>query len=269
MTSFTFVTALYNIQREQYDNRSYQEYQEWFEKTLTIPVPMVIFTELCNEPIITKTRGILPTKVIYTDLSNTPFYYTTNTVEHIITNTDFKYQIKHPNGLENTCFGYIPIINSKFVWMKQAIQSNYFNTDLFFWIDAGLSRFFSFDISTNNWNNILINQLYHERKMFFQIGKYDEFMKIMNNETTLDESIGKNINYMMAGFWGGYSQLLYDVCKLCEQMYIKEYIEKQRVDNEQVLFGFILKKYREQSMFVLPSGVDYYNYYIFCNKHLI
>jgi hypothetical protein len=265
MYPFTFVTALYNIQREQYDNRSYEQYQEWFKRTLTIPVPMVIFTEPCNETIINETRKGLPTQVIYTNVSETPFYSSVKTVQHIIQNTDFKHHIEHPNGLENICFEYIPIVNSKFVWMKQAIEFNYFHTELFFWIDAGLSRFLHFDLNNNIWNNHLLKQIYDEHKIYIQIGKQHEFSKIMNNEITLDDSIGKNVNYMMAGFWGGYAPILYDICKLGEKMYIEEYIQKERVDNEQVLFGFILKKYQDNCIFVHPNHIDYYNYYLFCN----
>jgi hypothetical protein len=45
MEKVTFVTSLYDISREKYDGRSYTQYQEWFKRTLTIPVNMVIYTD--------------------------------------------------------------------------------------------------------------------------------------------------------------------------------------------------------------------------------
>lgn len=71
--SFTFVTALYEINREVHDNRSFETYQTWFNKTLKVPVPFVIFTEEKNRVLIEKARHNMPTMVIYKDLKEFPF----------------------------------------------------------------------------------------------------------------------------------------------------------------------------------------------------
>ena len=157
--SFTFITALYEIQREEHDSRSFSQYQEWFSKTLTVPFPLIIYTEEKNREMIERIRKNLPTKTIYTTLENVPYYYTTPTVKHIIENTPFKSKIKYPRGLENKCYEYIPVVNSKFKWICDAIDNNYFNTEMFFWIDAGLSRFITFDISSMNYNVSLLSEL--------------------------------------------------------------------------------------------------------------
>jgi hypothetical protein len=264
--SFTFVTALYQISREKYDNRSYKEYQEWFKRTLTIPVPMVIYTELANKDIIESVRVGLDTKVIYTSVENVPFYHTKDKIRDIITKSDFKNRILHPTTLENRCFEYIPVVNSKFAWMKDAIENNYFNTDMFFWIDAGLSRFFQFDIGDGCFNSDLIQRINQENRVYIQIGKKYEFDCMMNNKMSLDEAIGKNINFMMAGFWGANKDILLEICKKGCDMYIEEYIKKERADNEQVLFGFILKEYASNLLLVNPQYTNYVNYFIFCNR---
>ena len=267
--SFAFVTALYNISREDHDQRSYQQYQSWFERTLSIPVPMVIYTETCNEEIVNRSRSKFSeiTNVIYTDLQNVPFYYTSKTVEHIIKNTPFKDRILHPNGLENRCFEYIPIIHSKFVWMKDAIERNYFNTDMFFWIDAGLSRFLNFDITDGEFNTNLISAIHNENKLYIQLGKDEEFFKVMNGEVTFSDMVGKNVNYIMAGFWGGNSHLLADFCQKGEKMYIEDFIGKEQVDNEQVSIAYILKSYKDRVVLIPSNHIDCINYYIFCGKH--
>jgi hypothetical protein len=72
---------------------------------------------------------------------------------------------------------------------------------------------------------------------------------------------------MMAGFWGGNANLVKEICELGEIMYINEYINKKRVDNEQVIFGCIIKKYINQIYLVRnPPYQEYINYYLFCNK---
>jgi hypothetical protein len=266
--SFTFITALFDISREKHDGRSYSEYQEWFKKTLQIPAPMVIYTELKNENIINNFRRTdYPTKVIYSTLEEIPFYYTKPNVEHIIKNTKFKYRIQHPNGLENICFDYIPIVNSKFKWVSESIKNNYFNTEMFFWIDAGLSRFLKFDLSQDTFDRTLLKYINENNKIYMQIGKKEEFEKLLKNEISFENAVGKNINFMMAGFWGGNKDLILDICTKCAEMYIKEFIEKEQVDNEQVIFGFIIKQYLS-NVCLIPNimGKEYFNYYVFCGK---
>jgi len=268
-TSFTFITALFDISREKHDGRSFSQYQEWFKRTLTIPAPMVIYTELKNKNIIEKYRRTdHPTQVIYSTLEEIPFYYTKNKVEDIIKNSDFKNRIQHPKGLENICFEYIPIVNSKFVWVSNAIKNNYFNTEMFFWIDAGLSRFMNFDISQDTFDRNLLKHLHENNKFYMQVGKKEEFEKVLRNEILFENAVGKNINFMMAGFWGGNKKNVLDVCEQGAKMYIEEYIEKNQVDNEQTIFCFILKNYIP-NLCLVPNvpNQEYFNYCVFCGKN--
>jgi hypothetical protein len=265
--SFTFVTALYDIHRETHDHRTFSMYQEWFSKTLTIPFPMVIYTEEKNRTLIESVRANLPTQTIYTTIYETPFYYTTSTVKHIIEHTAFRSSIKHPDGLENRCYEYIPIVNSKSKWLCDAIEHNYFNTDMFFWFDAGLSRFITFDIASPTYNTFLINELHTTNKLYFQIGKKHDLLRILHDVTLMNEYIGSNTNFIMGCFFGGNKQILYDFCKKASELYITEYILKERVDNEQCLFGFLLSLYKDNLYLInnVPT-IECILYYIFCNK---
>jgi len=264
--SFTFVTALYDISREEHDGRSYSQYQVWFERTLSIPVPMVIYTEPCNQSMVERARKGYPTHVVYTDVSDVPFYHTRQQVEHIIRHTGFTKRIQHPHGLENRCFNYIPIVNSKFVWMSRAIQENYFQTDMFFWIDAGLSRFLEFDIGASAFNDALLHDIHRNNRIYLQIGKANEFQQVLQGHMDFSYAVGKNINFMMAGFWGGNGPLLREICDKGADMYMKDMIAQEQVDNEQVIFGFILKDYVSQLMAMSPGIRDCQNYYVFCGK---
>jgi len=270
--SFTFVTALYECSRVNYDGRTFQEYQEWFKKTLTIPVPMVIYTEEKNRELVEKSRKSLPTKVFYTTLEEVPFFYTRAQVSEIIRNTKndsetnlCKLLEKHPNHLEFNCMDYIPIINSKFVWMTEAIKQNWFHTEMFFWIDAGLSRFMDFDVSMPQWNRELIYQIHNHNRLYLQIGKENEFNELIHGHIKVEDTIGLSINFMMAGFWGGNRNFMLEICETGSKLYLEEFIGKNCVDNEQVLFGFLLKKYKNK-LLSIPSYKEYYNYYLFTGR---
>lgn len=272
--SFTFITALYETTRVHYDKRSFAEYRQWFENTLKIPVPMVIYTEEKNRDIVEKSRGSLPTKVFYTSLQEVPFYYTKGKVEEIIqksrldpTTNIYKLLQRYPHNLEFNCSDYIPIVNSKFEWIKQAIEQNYFNTDMFFWIDAGLSRFFHFDLSKYHFNTELINKIHTTNKIFLQIGKPKEYMDALNNKINMDDYIGSCTNFIMAGFLGGNKGIMYEICNMGSKLYFEEGLNKNRVDNEQAFFGYILQKYKNDIIAIEPHRyVDCHIYYMFCNQ---
>ena len=40
---FAIVSALFNIEREGMDGRAWQDYLDWFGKTLQLKVPMILF----------------------------------------------------------------------------------------------------------------------------------------------------------------------------------------------------------------------------------
>ena len=60
MSQVTFVSALFNIERV--DGRSWDQYLKWFDKTLQLRVPMVLFITKDVQELVDKRRGILGDK---------------------------------------------------------------------------------------------------------------------------------------------------------------------------------------------------------------
>lgn len=54
-----------------------------------------------------------------------------------------------------------------------------------------------------------------------------------------------------------------EICRMGKTLYLEEFIKKNRIDNEQVLFGFIIKRYKEDLIYVNYKDTEYYNYYLF------
>jgi hypothetical protein len=237
MEEITLVTALYDINRP--GGRSYSDYQKWFEETLRLRYPMVIFTEEDNREIIEKVREKMPTQVFYEPI---PLNHTKADVERIVRDSPPWSNIKrllvtHPHHPEFTCFEYIPIINSKFTWMERASRKNFFQTDHIFWIDAGLSRFFNFSFSKVSFKN-------PSDKLYLQLGHLGR--ELVNGTVDVEQRIGLSTNFMMAGFWGAPTDFISEVSKMGMELYESEFLAKSRIDNEQVLFGFIMKKYKDR-----------------------
>ena len=128
----TLVSALYNINRH---DRPFQAYRPWVEDTLQIRLPMVLFTTAANLPWIRAARSDLPTLFITEE--DIPLEHLSEKVHTILSgmkNSD--------RTVEWTNKRYIPLQFSKAVWLQRAIALNPFDSDVFFWVDAGLSRFF-------------------------------------------------------------------------------------------------------------------------------
>ena len=75
MKDITIVTALFNIQRQDMDGRTWNEYLQWFSKTLELKCPMVIFVEDELVDFVKEHRGSRKTKIVSHPLENIPYYY--------------------------------------------------------------------------------------------------------------------------------------------------------------------------------------------------
>ena len=141
--SATLVTALYDINRENDgDGRKFSEYLSWFKETLKIPTSMVVYVDPSLVDFVSESRKGLPTKIISQKLEEVPYYFLKNNIENIINSSEYKERISDPKRLECTNSLYSIIIFSKFQWVKRAIEEDHFNSDVFLWLDAGLSRLF-------------------------------------------------------------------------------------------------------------------------------
>jgi hypothetical protein len=138
---------------------------------------------------------------------------------------------------------------------------------MFFWIDAGISRFMNFDMSINQFNVSLIQELHTSNKLYFQIGKKEALNRIFETPNSIEDYVGTNTNFIMAGFFGGNKSVLLEVCKRSYRLYKHEFIDKDRIDNEQTLIGFVLPHYKHNTFFIENSPTqNYINYYIFCGR---
>ena len=75
MKDVTVVSSLYNINRENLDGRKWEEYLEWFAKTLQVKAPMVVFVEEDMVDFVKDARGDKPTEVIPMPLEEIPYYH--------------------------------------------------------------------------------------------------------------------------------------------------------------------------------------------------
>jgi hypothetical protein len=146
--SITLVTSLYDIDRANLDGRTWDEYLKWFSKTLKLKSPMVVFVDADLVKFVEEHRKDIPTKIIEEPIDKIPYYYLKNRMDGVINSKEYQSKISDPNRIECKSSLYNIIQYSKFGWVERASEENYFNSEYFLWVDAGLSRFF-YNINLN------------------------------------------------------------------------------------------------------------------------
>ena len=246
----TCVTGLFNINREQNgDGRKITEYIKWFKKTLQLNVPIVIFCEQDTYEQIKDLRNKYPlTKIIIIELKDIYYLKYTNIVNKIVKNKDFLSKIMEKQRLEIKLPIYNLLIMNKIKFLNQVAKENYFNSNIFMWIDAGCSRFFDNININKKWPNVGKLKKY---KMNIQIKK-----SIFNNSFT-DELLYHNDHYTTATIFGGGKEIVNFFEK---EMYneFKYMISKNCINNEQIILAVMFKKYQEKFNWFLNTT----------NKHL-
>lgn len=269
-SQMTLVTALINIQREKEDGRKFQEYINWFSEVLKIPAPMVIFVEPELIEFVKQQRENKPTKIIPQSFVNTPLAWSYPYIHRIQESKEWKEYAKHPNDLINKSAPYDIIIHNKAPWMWDVIQDNPFHTDMFFWIDAGISRFWNgFHPLQSEPHPRTIRKLRRFDKLYTQIGGYKEhFLQkaLTQKKFSTDELIGTNENIIMAGFWGGPSRIVQHLCEFSMRFFIREFLQKNRIDGEQPVMFFHAQENPGMYCFVPAfEGVNYINFLLFAS----
>ena len=243
--SITIVTALYDIDRENMgDGRKFEQYLSWFKDTLKIQRPMVVFVDESLVSFVEESSNGLPTKIISQKLEEIPYYFLNDKINDIISSHEYKNKMQHSHRLECGLSLYNVVIYSKFLWMKKAIEENFFKSDYFMWIDAGLSRFFlNYDVDINqlypseNATKILLenknNVLVHASMSYFPE---------ITQAKKLEESYFWDYRtFVMAGLWGGGSTILTKLCEMVDDVLQNKMIKNNVINNEMSALGYLLK----------------------------
>ena len=241
--SATLVTALYDINREnEGDGRKFSEYLSWFKETLKIPTSMVVYVNHSLVDFVSENRKGLPTKIISQELEEVPYYFLKNNIENILNSSEYIERISDPKRLECVNSLYNIIIFSKFQWVKRAIEEDHFNSDVFLWLDAGLSRLFYEVPLTNPYPSV--NALgafeFNKDKAIIQTSM-SYYPHLVNANGCSEEYFWDNRSWVMAGLWGGYKEPMIKFCDLIDDTLQNKMIGGRMINNEQIAMAYVYK----------------------------
>lgn len=144
MNSFTLVTGLWDIKRGELKDfhRSFDHYLESFSQLLSLDFNMVIYVPKELESFVMSKRDMKKTKIIIRELENfrKEFDFFKD-----VTRIREKHSWNHradwlKDSPQAKLEYYNPIVMSKFFMVHDAMVFNPFNSNYFFWIDAGLTN---------------------------------------------------------------------------------------------------------------------------------
>ena len=242
MKNVTFVSALFDIDRV--DGRKWDQYLKWFDVTLQLRVPMLLFITEDLQEFVDERRGDLPTKTVHITPEEIPYYHLKEPIQNILDSDDFKNNISDPERIECKQAMYSVIQYSKFPWLDHAVKLNPFDSDVYFWLDAGGSRFFNnFDLTEPYPGEAAMEQLESMGESFL-IQMNCEYYADLYSADTLDENyLYDNRSYILGSMFGGHKNKIPQIVKMVDDVLMDKMIAENNVNNEQIALGYLVKKY--------------------------
>jgi hypothetical protein len=210
----TLVTGLWNIKRDELSegwSRSFQHYLDKFEQLLKVDNPMIIFGDSDLESFVFERRSPENTKFIARDQSwfKNEFY---NKIQTIRTNPDW-YNLAGwlPESTQAKLEMYNPLVMSKVFLLNDAKIMDPFNSEMMFWIDAGLTNTVHPGYFTHD--KVLEKLPKYISKFSFVCFPYEPNTEIHGFEINKMNSIAKaNVNKVArGGFFGGPKDSIGDI----------------------------------------------------------
>lgn len=227
----TIVTAFFDIHRDtKGDGRTLDEYMSWIQKTLQLNCNLYVVTESKFVPFMKANRNY-PMYIHEDTLENASYYKYLPRMKEILESDAYKKRIAYPNRVECILPEYNIIQYSKFGWLEEAMLINPFQSDTFFWMDAGISRFFGeVDLTLPYPRSIHTDQ--------FIIQPREDLWHY-----PIDDSIvWKADNLFKGGMFGGKAEIVSVLRKKVEEVF-QFMLSQQNVNNEQIAITLVWKKY--------------------------
>lgn len=242
MKDITTVTALFNIQRQNMDGRTWDEYLQWFSKTLKLQCPMVIFVEDELVDFVKEHRGSRKTKIISHSLENIPYYYLKDDMDAVIKSEDYRIKTKCLDRIECNHSLYSIIQYSKFKWIRQSIEINAFDSDYYFWIDAGASRFFEgFDLNKNFPGQSGLEALNDiGEKVLVQLNT-ETYQDLVQSDTLGKEYFYDPRSFVCGTFFGMHKNIHPEIEKEVENILVNDMLKQNNLNNEQIALAYLVK----------------------------
>lgn len=248
-TNLTLVTALFDIGRGEMNtsfSRSFDHYKQCFSRLLNLKnFQMVIFCEPELESFIWQYRDKHNTKIVFktlTDLREFPFY---NEIQQIRNSNTWLSQAGWlGESTQARLELYNPVVMSKQFFLNDAALYNFFNSDYFLWLDAGITNTVSIEgYMDDQFEDRIIPQL---NKMLYVCYPYgDEHTPEVHGFTKskLNEMSGVETKWVArGGIFGGPKHMIHEINDIYYNL-LQDSIKNGYMGTEESIFTIITYKH--------------------------
>lgn len=206
--------------------------------------PMLLFITEDLQEFVDERRGDLPTKTVHITPEEIPYYHLKEPIQQILDSDDYKNNISDPDRIECKQAMH-PIINfSKFAWLDQAVKINPFDSELYFWLDAGGSRFFNnFDLTEDYPGDAAYETLVEMGESFLVQMNCDYYPDLFNADVLTEEYLYDNRSYVLGSMFGGHKSCINNILTLVDDVLLNKMIANDNVNNEQIALGYLVKNH--------------------------
>jgi hypothetical protein len=242
MQNITLVTGLWNIKRDELTqgwSRSFQHYLDKFEQLLQVENPMIIFGDAELESFVFERRNYENTLFISRSqdwLRNNEFY---DKIQKIRNNPEW-YNLAGwlPESTQAKLEMYNPLVMSKMFLLNDARIMDPFNSEMMFWIDAGLTNTVHPGYFTHD--KVLEKLPKYVSKFSFVCFPYEANTEIHGFEINKMNSIAKSKVNKVArgGFFGGPKHTISDMNGIYYN-FLKTTLEDGYMGTEESIFSIM------------------------------
>ncbi len=257
--NLTLVSAFYDINRP---DRSATDYLKYMTITLRMPYPLVFFcSEKHKKFVYDQRRDMLDITTIITN-DEFPLQYTVPKVQDILSSPEFKeWQNTVPDmntgDLQFHSPYYIPIQFSKFIWLKRAMKANIYNTQYFYWVDAGIGRFFTkMSREATQYKAPKVFNFLYPGKVTIQ---YKRIPSLPMSKGIIGSADGS----FAGGLFGGWKPTFERLCDMGLEFYFETLLRNKILDNEQIALAQLYHQHPSMFYILYQQKFDdgHCNYY--------
>jgi len=259
MNDITFVTALYNLNRDNLkDNfkRSMNQYLEAFKKLLDQDINLVVYCDKEVSDFVWKHRSPENTKVMLRNI-DFPFKGLTDKIRN---NKEWYSQAGWLEQSPQAKLEYYnPLVMSKQFKLNDSSLNNFFDSRYFFWIDAGISNTVNIQsyFSVNQFDKKLIEDV-KKNKMLYLAFPYDGQNEVHGfKKEGMNRFAGTDTKYVCrGGFFGGTKEAINKVNDVYYRT-LNETLKQGYMGTEESVFTII--SYTNKHLFniqmIEPNGL--------------
>jgi hypothetical protein len=205
---------------------------------------MVLFITDDLVEFVEERRKDIPTDIIIQTVEDIPYHDLKDRIQEILDSNQYKEDISDPDRIECQQAMYSVIQYSKFPWLEKAIDKNPYESEFFFWIDAGASRFFEgYDLSQEYPSKDGVESLDGMGERFLVQMNCDYYPDLYNADVLPLDYLYDNRSYVLGSMFGGHKTAILKVSNMIDSILNEEMIKNNSINNEQIALGYLVKKY--------------------------